>query len=305
MRTHFLSTAMCVLALTLLLPTPTHAAPVRPLVIYGEDGRIEVYQDPNEAHKILAESVVAIMPSASVKTDGVRSTGLVTLDGGNYGQDNHLCPIERFREQSAPAYCSGFLVASDIIATAGHCVEDKGFCKDARFVFGFMKDTADRDPNVVSKNDVYGCKKVLAHQMANDGSDYALVRLDRPVAGRAPLAFAKHAPATSEPVFIIGHPVGLPAKISSGANVRKNQHGYFTANIDSFEGNSGSAVFNENFEVAGILVRGEADFVPQGSCYVTHHCDDTQCDGEDATNADVVAKALDALLKSPKLASHP
>jgi hypothetical protein len=281
---------------SILTATAALAGPIHPLVIYGNDDRLEVYEEKDAAKQILAESVVAIMASDAVTTN---KDGSVTLGGGNYGKENQLCSTEKFTEQSAPAYCSGFLVADNIIATAGHCVTDAGFCNDAKFVFGFALDKPDRDPQTVKSDDVYSCKKVLHQVQENDGSDFALVELDRPVVGRKALDFAKRAPAAGDDVFVIGHPVGLPAKIAGGAKVRNDSTGFFVANLDTFGGNSGSAVFNDKYEVAGVLVRGEQDFVRKGSCYISYKCKDTMCRGEDVTNPDVVAQALQDVLKAP------
>ena len=287
--------SLALIACGLLMSTTVKAGVMHPLVIYGDDNRMEVFEDKDAARQILAESVVAIMSANSVDDT---LAGNVTLKGGNYGKDNMLCPSERFLEQSAPAYCSGFLVAPNIIATAGHCVASPDFCEDARIVFDFMIDKKGRDPNQVKPESVFSCRKVLTDRLENDGTDYALVELDRPVVGREPLKFAKSAPTVSENVFVIGHPVGLPTKIADGAAVRKNEGSYFVANLDTFGGNSGSAVFNDNYEVAGILVRGENDFVRRGGCFVSFQCQNDMCRGEDVTNPDLVAEALENILSS-------
>ena len=278
------------------LTATAFAGVLRPYVVYGDDDRIEVYEDTDPAHQILAESVVAIMSSNSVSKN---SKGGVDIKGDNYGDYNELCTSEKFIEQSTPAYCSGFLVAENIIATAGHCVQDTDFCKDAQFVFGFMKDSKTRDPNVVKLHDVYGCKRILHQEMQEDGADFALVELDRPVVGRTPVEFAKKSASITDSLFVIGHPVGLPMKIAGGASVRSNEKGFFVANLDTFGGNSGSAVFNKNYEVAGILVRGEEDFVRKGPCYVAKRCDNDKCRGEDATSADVVVAELSKYITAP------
>jgi ankyrin repeat protein len=86
---------------------------------------------------------------------------------------------------------------------------------------------------------------------------------------------------------VIGSPSGLPLKVASGAKVRDNLHPfYFNANLDTFQGNSGSAVFNaETGVVEGILVRGEEDFIPnhEKKCVEANRCDDDKCRGEDVT----------------------
>ncbi|CAN5616966.1 hypothetical protein BH10BDE1_BH10BDE1_08860 [soil metagenome] len=294
------ATLAATVLVSILTTATAFAGSVHPLVIYGNDDRLEVYEEKDAAKQILSESVVAIMSSDVVATN---KDGSFTLGGGNYGKDNQLCSTEKFTEQSAPAYCSGFLVADNIIATAGHCVTEAGFCKDAKFVFGFAIDKKGRDPQAVGADDVYGCKAVRHQLQENNGSDFALVELDRPVVGRKALNFAKRAPAAGDDVFVIGHPVGLPAKIAGGAQVRNDDKGFFVANLDTFGGNSGSAVFNSKYEVAGVLVRGENDFVRKGSCYISNKCKDSMCRGEDVTNPDVVSLALDDVLKAPPVAT--
>ena len=43
---------------------------------------------------------------------------------------------------------------------------------------------------------------------------------------------------------------------------------------DTFAGNSGSGVFDENGLMVGILVSGETDYVLNGSCYVVNELAD-------------------------------
>jgi len=104
--------------------------------------------------------------------------------------------------------------------------------------------------------------------------------------------------AGNQPVHIIGHPVGLPAKYAAGAQVRDNSSAaYFVANLDSFGGNSGSPVFNaETHFVEGVLVRGDTDFVPHGQCSVALVCPTGGCRGEDCTRTTEFAH----LVPSPK-----
>ena len=275
----------------------SHARQMHPLVIYGADNRLEVHEEADASRRDLARSVVAIMPADALRTS---TPGISQVTGMKYGQANNLCTTEKFYDQLAPAYCSGFLVADNIIATAGHCVQDPNFCDDAKFVFDFSMDAKDRDPNSIKSDDVYGCKRVIFEEIDGRGADYAFVELDRNVVGRTPVRFAPQAPKTGDSVFVIGHPVGLPAKIAGGAKVRRNTPGYFVANLDTYGGNSGSAVFVEGTnEVAGILVRGEQDFIRRGMCNVSYQCKDELCRGEDVTNAEIVAEKLLDILTTP------
>ena len=78
---------------------------------------------------------------------------------------------------------------------------------------------------------------------------------------------------------MLGHPSGLPMKYTGGAKAFEIEDNYFTTNLDSFGGNSGSPVFNaKTLEVEGILVRGDVDYTPDEfegeSCRRVNTCDE-------------------------------
>lgn len=64
---------------------------------------------------------------------------------------------------------------------------------------------------------------------------------------------------------MIGFGSGLPAKIDSGGRVadpRANRLDFFVANVDAFRGHSGSATFDSENRLAGILIGGRTpDYV--------------------------------------------
>ncbi len=96
--------------------------------------------------------------------------------------------------------------------------------------------------------------------------------------------------------MVIGHPAGLPTKIAGGAQGRdRTNEGFFTANLDTYGGNSGSAVFNSlTGLVEGILVRGEQDYMQKGDCRVSNLCPVDGCRGEDVTKISNVADKIPA-----------
>ncbi|MEK6554242.1 MAG: serine protease, partial [Bdellovibrionota bacterium] len=206
----------------------------------------------------------------------------------------NLCKEEPFRDQLSLGFCSGFLVAPDTMVTAGHCIRTESACSSTSFVFGFNVQNAGAYPTETPADQVYKCAKLVNSVVESAGKDYAVVKLDRPVVGHNPLKLRQSgAIQVSDAVVVMGYPSGIPLKISGGAKVRSVQTGFFVANLDTYGGNSGSAVFNETTgEVEGILVRGEADFVTQGSCRVSNRCADSDCRGEDVTRITEVLKDL-------------
>lgn len=239
--------------------------------IYGEDDRTDYYSaDPSM--RALADSVVSFWESGSVTTVGDKAL----LGVMNFGRAARLCPGEKFAEQPIGAFCSGTLVGEDIVMTAGHCIVDEAKCADTKLVFGYALKKAGDYPSSVPAGDVYSCKSIIKRDLdvtpgflasiwnGGPGPDFALIKLDRKVAGRKPLAVNRRSkPANGDKLFVIGHPVGLPVKVAGNAKVRKASPKYFfMADLDTFGGNSGSAVFNAGTNlIEGILVRGDVDFV--------------------------------------------
>jgi len=264
-------------------------AQARQRVIYGVDNRQDLYEVSAAKVKKAADSVVALVKKADLAR---KADGTYELTTSSYQQDYQLCGSEPFVNQPLGCFCSGFLVAPDVIATAGHCVKSKQDLAGMRFVFDFRMADAQNARTTFPESNVYSGTNVIARALADDGTDYALVRLDRPVTGRKPVAFRTtgKVPATAG-LFVIGHPCGLPQKYAPGAKVRDNTpKPFFVANLDTYGGNSGSPVFNaSNYKVEGILVRGENDFVSNGTCNVSLVCPSTGCRGEDVTRATIWA----------------
>jgi len=251
-------------------------------LVYGSDDRSDVFQLSPGPDLDDVDSVVALFRAADVSDNG---DGTSTLRTVNFGSQHNLCAGERFREQPTGAFCSGFLVAPDIIATAGHCVTS-GNVTDVRFVFGFRMRDATSAQTVIGNGEVYRGVAVIGRQLVGAGPDWALVRVDRTVTNHRTARIRRAGKiGDAQSVHVIGHPSGLPTKFAGGAAVRENGNSaFFVANLDTYGGNSGSPVFNsDSHEVEGILVRGDTDFVQQGTCQVSLVCPTTGCRGEDCT----------------------
>jgi len=265
-----------------------------PKVIYGPDDRMDEYEVSDEALLAVGDATVALVSTSDLADNG---DGTYSLSGLTLAQwyelvdpiwtGNPLCSDEPYRNQPNPAWCSGFLVAPDIVATAGHCVTNPGECSDTAFVFGFVMLDAATPVLTIDSSQVYFCSEIIARQQ--DAADWGLIRLDREVTDHTPLPVRRTGKVEDgADVLVIGHPVGLPRKYAGGATVRDNSEPeYFQANVDTYGGNSGSAVFNVGtMLVEGILVRGNADFVEDGSCDRSNVCPDTGCPlWEDVTRA--------------------
>lgn len=260
-------------------------------VIYGVDDRVDIFRLTNRAAIADADSVVALFRANDI-TDN--DNGTSTLLTQNFGAANNLCNAEPFRDQPVGAFCSGFLVDQDVIATAGHCVNASNVTS-VRFVFGFRMQNQTTAQTVIANAEIYRGVAVIARQEVSNGADWALVRVDRQVTNHPVVRIRRTGRIPdNEPVHVIGHPSGLPTKFAGGAAVRDNTPAaFFAANLDTYGGNSGSPVFNANtHDVEGILVRGENDFVGQGTCTVSLVCPTTGCRGEDSTRTTEFANRI-------------
>lgn len=187
-----------------------------------------------------------------------------------------LCPGQAYAMQPTGAFGSGFLVAPDVIATAGH--NTQYLSRDRmRCVFGFRMESEQVVQDEIVAEDVFSVVDVIAPEEIGRSTDWALLRLDRPVHHRSPLRIRMQGRVSDDtPVYIIGHPDGLPLKYAGGATVTGNDPGaIFLANLDAYGGNSGSPVFNAiTHDVEGVLVGGAPDysFNPETMCNEALHC---------------------------------
>jgi V8-like Glu-specific endopeptidase len=276
---------------SLLISSQVVAAPK---VIYGEDNRRDVYDSTNSLFVELAHSTAAMIAPASVQISGAEAE----IKGPTM-QARGMCKTERFSHQVTAARCSGFLVGENLLVTAGHCIEDMSDCTSNKWVFDYKVDNGTQVSVKVPASSVYSCKKIIAQALdSSTQDDYAFIELDRPVTDRRVLEFRRSGKIeVGAPLVVIGHPTGLPTKIADGAKVRSLKNKFFVANLDTYGGNSGSAVFNaDSGVIEGILVRGENDYVYSGMCRVSNVCPDTGCRGEDVTYITNIAELINSIL---------
>lgn len=276
----------------LLLGSPAVLA--APEVVYGEDNRKDVFETSNALHLKLAKST-ASMISRSFLTKAANGSYKLNF-ARPLGERLNLCSTESYADQTAAASCSGFLVGPDTLVTAGHCYVNisespEEICKNFAWVFDYSLNSASENPaeNISSKN-VYSCKKVIKAQQ-DKFLDFTVIKLDRKVTEREPLKFRTSGKVSdSTSLVVIGNPSGIPTKIAPGGKVVYNKElTRFSTNLDTFQGNSGSAVFDsQSGLLEGILIMGKTDYVQSNpadmsSCLVVNRC---QENGQNCTQED-------------------
>jgi V8-like Glu-specific endopeptidase len=289
-------------------PAADKLGEVESKVVYGTDNRTDVYAHADATLRARAQqATVALMSPGTINTSNPNN---VTFSSQTLQQAQGLCTNQRFLSDPTPAFCSGTLIDDDLVLTAGHCITSASSCTNTRFVFKFYRPSA-TSLETITTADVFSCTQIVARQQATVNGrnlDYAVVRIDRAATPRftpAPIRAGGAALPNGTSVTVIGSGSGIPFKIDSGGSVRDARAGtldYFVANTDTFGGNSGSGVYeNSGYNVAGILVRGETDYVASGSCNIVNTCTEAGCRGEDITYVRPAIDAYCAVASSQRL----
>lgn len=232
-------------------------------VIYGSDDRNVSIYGVDPAWNPALDASVAIVEKGRINDSDPNK---IVFLGPTLGERFNLCNDEVLASMPTVAGCSGTIISENLVLTAGHCV-DSSDCSNLRIVLNYELNSSD-NLRVLTTEDVFSCKEVLTHRNAGT-LDYAIVRVDRPIVGINPavLRLSDDSVKKDAKVTAIGYPSGSPKVLSLGARVfepRAATKDFFTANIDSFSGSSGSGVYDESSkELIGILVRG-----PAGAGYV-------------------------------------
>jgi V8-like Glu-specific endopeptidase len=253
-------------------------------VIYGRDNREDIYEVKSRLHLQLARSTAGMVPMSKI-VRGARAGTYELKDLQTLERGQNVCASEKFSDQLLAPMCSGFLVGPDLLVTAGHCYKSfstpEAVCQNFAWMFDYHMASPSHDPskNIPAAN-VYRCKEVVKAVLTPD-SDYAIIRLDRAVTGRQPLRYRQSGKVSSSSrLVVIGHPSGLPTKVAGDGRITFNSNANnFSTTLDTFHGNSGSAVFNAAGQVEGILIQGKNDYRPSiagnlSSCKVVNVCDD-------------------------------
>lgn len=251
--------------------------------VWGSDSRKETYQYPAGPIKDVAKSTAAmVIGGGTLYVENGLWTGYTHPIGETYD----FCPGQRFAKQPALSQCSATLIAPDIVVTAGHCV-DHEYCEDMQFVFDYAYDKKPIKPMAIvidqPGQNAYRCKAILLSGNDRDedkrtGTDFALIRLDRKVTGRAPAKVNWQNPLTvGQQLYTIGYPSGLPQKVATGnvKNADASQYTFIEHDIDVFGGNSGGGVFDKTGQLVGMhsFSSGIRYVQPEGkSCNVVAVC---------------------------------
>lgn len=215
--------------------------------------------------------------------------------GPTYG----LCNDEEYWNEPSACYCTAFLVAPDIVVTAQHCISQVPL-ERIRLILGFELADKNAVPDyVIKEREVFTPVEIVG---GSDGQtlDFVMLRLDHKAVLQPSLPLASLSPNIGDSVYAIGYPSGLPMKVAGiGLITKLDGKVYSYSNLHTYEGNSGSPVFNSRtHEVVGILIEGDQDFENRGNCRKAKECYGRSCKGEKAISAVQIRPFLENAMQS-------
>jgi S1-C subfamily serine protease len=174
----------------------------------------------------------------------------------SFCSDSNL--IDQGAKYSPGVFCSAVLITPQHILTAAHCITELGPNEVVKVAFDYLENNQIYDSSQIYQ---FSSKDILDTEWRRGVYDYALIRLDRPVENREPVAVnLSENPQEGDKIFALGFPYGLPMVFNSGTVLKQafnkkpeiNNYTTIKADLDLFPGNSGGPTFDEKGVLLGI-----------------------------------------------------
>ena len=234
--------------------------------VFGKDGRLEVKDA--EGYEDFVRATAVMISKQNIYNEEFYSWSLRDKLVRRFGTTKFADDV-RFLDQPAIGSCTGFLIAPDILVTAGHCINSMEEANQFVWVFDYTSesDFGTNKKLQIDKENIFEVESIITSEYIENTADddYAILRLKRK-SDRVPYRFRTSGKVLEGgAINTIGCPTGLPLKFATNAVVVDNSpNKWFKSDIDSFPGNSGGPVFDQNGFIEGILVRGAVKYSSSG-----------------------------------------
>ena len=247
--------------------------------VFGDDDRKEVKDA--EGFKDFVRATAVMIPKTAIYNNEFYAWSLRDLLKRQFGTDKFDDNV-KFLDQPTVGSCTGFLIAPDVLVTAGHCINSMEDANKYVWVFDYTSDSdfVDGKKLKFKPENIFEVESIIASDLTEDNkNDYAVLKLKKK-SNRAPYRFRTSGEVLLDgPINTIGCPTGLPLKFTTNATVvDTSQETWFKSDIDAFPGNSGGPVFDKNGFIEGILVRTAAEYSFFAGKYTGDYKYDYWCD---------------------------
>ncbi|MBX3252143.1 MAG: trypsin-like peptidase domain-containing protein [Myxococcales bacterium] len=225
--------------------------------ILGSDARQQWFETSAAVQQLVQRSTVMLAPASAIASTSASGE---TRFRSRLRVQSGVCDDERFACEELVGSCSGTLIDGHTVVTAGHCLDaavrtGQRSCDGTAVIFNFRMENEDERAQVLTARDVYYCHEVLAaffdDRTSRQAGDFAVFTIKRDRRGRtatpvslphAPVPILRGRPSAGTSILTVGHPQGLPVKVSPGSLTLGSRINFFS-NADLFGGNSGGGTF--------------------------------------------------------------
>lgn len=154
----------------------------------------------------------------------------------------------RVEGTSGRVLATGFFIAPDMIITPHHVISDQMSASTAVFDISYQTDSYDQ---LESSYTIMAAKNGLFY--TNKKLDFSIIQISNLPSYIKPLHFENVSVRPNEPIVVIGHPSGLPKKVSLYNNfIVYVDEKIIQYTSDTSAGSSGAPIFNQNIQVIAI-----------------------------------------------------
>lgn len=213
-----------------------------------------------EINKSIYSAAILVYKSSLVK---IENSDYYKFNTVQFGVHYHMCRKSKFYKSPAVVGCLGtcFAIAENLIVTSQHVIRDQEM-DDLCAVFNYNNLHGNYQIHI---NNIFYINQIQKNTVENNDYDFVILKIKENEStkkfipdGNVANFETNYTHYKKWKIFMAGYPRGLPLQICTEAKIYKKKI-YYITDLDAFQLNSGSPVFNQNYKVIGILDNATKD----------------------------------------------
>jgi len=257
------------------------------------DNRKDYYMVTKSEVRNNFKGIAVAMFAKQVKDNGSFKSRQLSEKVFQYGSRNfNGCSTNRFNNQFEFAKCTAFAISKWHLVTAGHEINPKNF-KNYVFAFDMYVSEQGKLPEKIESENMFKPIRIEKHKYDKEtGLDYTILRVNKPIPENRILRFSSSIDYDNmQRLYTIGSSEGLPLKYAADGFIDYQVNdNLVSTDLNAFEGNSGSPVFNENNKIIGMIIAGQSRYFldNENQCVIPNSCLQYECAEEHVLKHDKV-----------------